>query len=200
MDTKYKIAAAVLIGGHSRRMGSPKEDMTIPGDGRTFLDRICDEVDSCFGKCLCGRYLSARKGQKREREGYTVVWDEYDDIGPLGGLISVLKRARIDGCDAVLLLACDMTEYTGTEMASICNMYNNQDILFARTDKTHLQPLASIYGINVLDIAIQQAESGDNRLRMLAGHALSVGYYDSCHPGEYANINTPNDHIRYKSR
>ena len=190
MAPEYKIAAAVLIGGRSTRMGSPKEDVIIPGDGRTFLDRICDEVDSCFGEYLCKRYLSVRKGQKKTREGYTLVEDEYDDIGPMGGLISVLKTAAGDGCDAVLLLACDMICYTRSEIVNICNRYTGQDILFARTDKTDIQPLASIYGVDLTDRAIMQAGSGDHRLRKLADVTENVGFYDSGSSDAYRNVNT----------
>ena len=189
MAPEYKIAAAVLIGGRSRRMGSPKEDVVIPGDGRTFLDRICDEVDACFGEYLCERYLSVRKGQKRIREGYTLVEDEYDDIGPLGGLASVLERASDDGCHAVLLLACDMICYTRNEIANICNRYTGQDILFARTDKSVIQPLASIYSVGMTGRVITQVGSGDYRLRKLADGMENISFYDPLSSDIYRNVN-----------
>lgn len=190
MNADYKIAAAVMIGGRSSRMGRPKEDIVIPGDGRTFLDRICDEVDKCFGECLCGRYLSVRKGQKKLREGYTIVEDSYEETGPLGGLVSVLEQAALDGYDAVLLLACDMIFYTESEIINICDRYNGQDILFARTDGRYIQPLASIYGVNMLESAISLAGSGDFRLRKLADHSENAAYYDSENLKAYSNLNT----------
>ena len=188
---KYRIAAAVLIGGLSSRMGRPKEDIVIPGDGRTFLEKICDEVDTAFGECLCERYLSVRKGQSRERDGYQTVEDEYSGIGPLGGLISVLRKARRDKCDAVLLLACDMPGYKAREIINLCGRYDAQDILFARTGGCELQPLASIYSTGILEAAIQQAESGNYRLRLLSEKASRVEYYDTKDPDAYANVNIP---------
>ena len=193
MAHKYRIAAAVLIGGRSSRMGSPKQDIVIQNDGRTFLEKICDEVDDNFGECLCERYLSVRKGQQVLREGYIVVEDEYDDIGPLGGLISVLLRAASDGCDAVLLLACDMICYTAREISNICNMYEGYDILFARTEGKDIQPLASIYSVGISKEAVKQAESGDNRLRKLAEKTGNIAYYDTDIPKAYKNINSPFD-------
>ncbi len=193
VDKKYRIAAAILIGGRSSRMGSPKEDLIIKGDGRTFLDRMCDEVDNCFGKCLCGRYLSVRKGQFGKRNGYMSVEDKYDDIGPMGGLVSVLSKAASDGCDAVLLLACDMINYTDREIMRICAGYEGQDILFARTDGRDIQPLASIYSTGMKEAAAKMAGAGDHRMRNLMAAAESVGYYDAKDAGAYTNVNTPED-------
>ena len=191
MKSDHRIAAAVLIGGKSSRMGRPKEDIVIPKDGRTFLDRICDEVDVCFGTCLCKRYLSVRKGQTRAKDGFIVVEDEYDGIGPLGALVSVLNRAAEDKCDAVLLLACDMICYPASEIIKICGEYKGQDILFARTDKENLEPLASIYGVNLTETARMMAESGEFKLRALTQYSDNISYYDSDDPGAYKNVNKP---------
>ena len=193
----HRIAAAILIGGRSSRMGHPKEDIVIPEDGRTFLDRICDEIDKCYGECLQGRYLSVRKGQKKSRDGYSAAEDKYDDIGPLGGLISVLMKAREDGYDAVLLLACDMIYYGSSEIKIICQNYEGQDIIFARTEGRYIQPLASIYSVNILPVAEDLVKKGNYRLRDLAEGTDSVGYFDSECSEAYINVNTVSDQSLY---
>ena len=255
-NTKYDIAAsataatdiavAILFGGKSGRMGSPKENVVIPGDGRTFLERMCDEANIAL-PALNRRtvirsddtgttpdnttkqrlYLSIRAGQEINipgadearqdtggmfRDGFTIVTDRYAGIGPLGGIASVLERARADGYDAVLMLACDMYRYDHTEMQAICGQYRGEDILFARTagaepfvsasgsgtfpgadgsGKYDLQPLASIYSVSVLDAVKAQIASGDYRIRDLAEHVSNVGYYDTRHPEFYENRNVP---------
>ncbi|MBR1507520.1 MAG: molybdenum cofactor guanylyltransferase [Eubacterium sp.] len=191
-NSKYRIAAAVLAGGRSKRMGSPKESMIITGDGRTFLDKICDEVDECFGKCIDLRILSLREGQTVFRDGYMPVYDRYDDIGPLGGLISILEKAVSEGIDACLIIACDMINYTAEEIRRICEEYKGEDILFARTDyDKRIQPLASIYSVKMLQYAVKMAEEGDYRMRKLADMTENVGYYNSRNTELYANINYP---------
>ena len=187
------IAAAVLIGGHSRRMGRPKENIVIEGDGRTFMDKICDEVDKCFGTCIKGRYISVRKGQQAYRNGFTVVEDIYDDIGPAGGLISVLKRAISDGYNAVLLLACDMIKYNSTEIERICAAYPGEGIMYARSCKEHIQPLASIYGIDAFCGIINCLEKENYRLRDVGAGCCRVEYYDTKDPAAYVNINRERD-------
>ena len=188
---EHKIAAAVLVGGRSTRMGRPKENMIIEGDGRTFLEKICDEIDACFPDCICARYLSVRKGQEIYRKGYVRVEDEYDDIGPLGGIISVLKRAKEDGADAVLFLACDMPGYDRNEICTICGTYKGEDILWARTDGKDIQPLASIYSTGILKAAMSMAGRGDHRLRDIGRYADRVAFYDSDKTHKYVNVNSP---------
>ena len=189
--SEYRIAAAVLAGGRSTRMGSPKENMIIEGDGRTFLNKICDEADACSGDCIAERYLSIRRGQDLSREGYKAVEDTYDDIGPLGGLTAVLEAAAADGMDAVLILACDMIRYTENEIRRICDSYKGEDILWARTDGRDIQPLASIYSVKILDECLSQAGDGVYRLRDLDKRCKRTGFYDSADSPAYENRNDP---------
>ncbi|HCM91065.1 MAG TPA: hypothetical protein DIS78_00650 [Lachnospiraceae bacterium] len=190
---KYRIGTAVLVGGRSTRMGQPKENVIIKGDGRTFLEKICDEVDDCYGSCIVSRYLSIRRGQAAGRTGYTNVEDEYDDIGPLGGFVSVLKRAKTDKLDAVLFIACDIIGYNKDEIGSICGVYAGEDILWARTEGKDIQPLASIYSVRALTALEKMAEAGIYRIRDAKEYADRVGFYDSNNPSAYMNLNSPSD-------
>ncbi|MCR5000510.1 MAG: molybdenum cofactor guanylyltransferase [Lachnospiraceae bacterium] len=189
----YKIAAAVLIGGRSERMGSPKEDIVIPGESRTFLEHICDEVDACYDEVIFRRYLSVRKDQERYRNGWISITDEYDDIGPMGGLIAALKKAGDDGADALLLLACDMIKYNREEIRHVCSSYRGQDLFFVRTKDARIQPLAGIYETGILDYVRGLASNGEYRLRKLTECNLDTGYCDALSEASYANINTPQD-------
>ncbi len=186
-----RIAAAVLTGGYSKRMGSPKEDIVIPGDGRTFLDRICDEADKGYPEIISGRYLSVRKGQKTGREGYLRTEDLYDGIGPMGGIISVLTRAKKEGFDAVLFLACDLIDYRFEEMKKICECYRGEDVLFARTDGRDLQPLASIYSISAIPAFYALIEKKNYRIRDVKEILRVTGFYDSEVSQCYVNQNIP---------
>ena len=189
-ENKTNIAACVLVGGQSKRMGRPKHSVVIPGDGRTFLDRICDEIDHVYPSVISGRYISLRADQNIERDGYKCVCDRYEAIGPLGGIASVLADAKRDGFDAILILACDLTAYDCREIINICDRYDGDDILFARTDEKDIQPLASIYGITVLDAIQTQIDNRDYRIRDLEKLVKKTEYFDSAHPERYFNQNT----------
>ena len=110
-----RMAVAVLVGGRSIRMGLPKESVVIPDDGRTFLERICDEVDIISERLFVARYLSVRDGQCIERDGYINVPDRYAGIGPIGGIYSSLEKAAGPRLERTLerlagAVMCDMDE------------------------------------------------------------------------------------------
>ncbi|MCR5476769.1 MAG: molybdenum cofactor guanylyltransferase [Lachnospiraceae bacterium] len=186
----FRIAVAVLAGGHSTRMGSPKETKILEGDGRTFLEKICDEVDAARPGVIPGKYLSLREEQEIRRKGYRKVADRYGDIGPLGGIASVLEQAGEDGFHAVLVLACDLIRYDTAELEEICGRYRGEDLLFAEGGGS-LQPLASIYGVSLLPAARELIRRGQYRIRLLGEEPARVSVYVSGRPEVYENRNTP---------
>ena len=189
---KYKIAVAIFAGGRSVRMGKPKESLTT-GDGRTFLERICDEAEACTQTCICGKYLSVRRGQEADIDGFTTVEDDYDDIGPLGGLIPGLRRVKEDGMDAVLAVAVDMVKYDRYEIEGICSAYSGEDILLPRTSDGRAHPLAGIYSVKIIKRALMNAKEGKYRMTDLQGEDVRTGYYDTPSDAAYININRPQD-------
>ncbi len=102
------VAGCVLAGGRSSRMGRDKATIRLPGpEGEsTLLERTLALLDG-----LCGAvYVSVRQGSPAcacAAEA-RLVFDEGPEIGPLGGILSVLGRAARDGFEAVLFLACDL--------------------------------------------------------------------------------------------
>ena len=209
-----QFAICVMVGGQSKRMGRPKENVIIEGDGRTFLNKICDEIDAACCEMVSDdvsddvsedvvdstsemtrgpimkKYISVRAGQKIKRSGYIPVEDVFDNIGPIGGIASVLRKAQEDGVDAVLFLACDMIRYESAEIQRIFEVYKGEDVLFARTESRGLQPLASIYSVKVLEAVEKQIEEGDYRLREITGSSANIGYYDAVNEEFYANVNS----------
>ena len=183
------IAVAVMVGGQSKRMGRPKESVIIPGDGRTFLEKICDEIDAA-GDIFVEKYISVRKGQEISHSGYKPVEDVYDGIGPMGGIASVLTRAKKDDVSAVLFLACDMIKYDSDEIGRIVSSYKGEDVLFARTKERGMQPLASIYSVYSLDAITAQIAEGDYRLRHIAERLDDIVYYDALNEELYENVNS----------
>ena len=190
---KYKIAVAVFAGGRSVRMGIPKESIVIEGDGRTFLERICDEANACEQTLISGKYLSVRRGQRTDTDGFTAVEDEYDDIGPLGGLVTVLGRAKEDGMDAVLIVAVDMVKYDRHEIEEICRAYAGEDILIPRTADGRVHPLAGIYSVRLLESARRLADEGNYRMSALQTDDIHIKYYDTASDDAYLNVNRPED-------
>ncbi len=94
-------AIGILIGGHSRRMGTPKA--LIPIDGSTLLERTVATASSITDDILL-------LGQPpfdlpTSVNLLTIVPDHHPHTGPIGGLESLLISRPNAHC---ILLACDM--------------------------------------------------------------------------------------------
>jgi molybdopterin-guanine dinucleotide biosynthesis protein A len=194
--SKFKIAAAVMVGGKSSRMGQPKENIIIPSMGITFLDKICGEIALCMDSKISGCYLSVRRGQSIERSGYVCVQDTVDEIGPMGGIYSVLLRAGKDGYDAVWFVACDMIRMEAEEIRNVCERYGGEDVLFARTGQSFIQPFGSIYKTDVAEVLKKKIDEKNYRIRSLMDEDILIGYFDSMNLEMYDNINEKSDLIK----
>lgn len=183
---EYRIAVAVLAGGESSRMGKPKAEL-VRSDGTTFLEHICDEMSDFEFK-----YLSVNKNQSYCHDGFETVVDEYDSIGPMGGIVSVLNRAKESSVAAVLFVGCDMPFYTFNTAQEILNEYRGEDVIVPVANNKR-EPLASLYSTRILDLFIAHILKGEYKL---TGVILRSRYreFDTCSPDAYFNINTPKEY------
>jgi len=101
-NSKHSVAAVILAGGKSSRMGEDKA--LIPWDGTPLLQKVCKVADECCQQVYIltpwpDRYLSIVKPE------YKFLQDSNPDQGPLVGLAEGLAQISADW---VLLLACDL--------------------------------------------------------------------------------------------
>lgn len=96
-----RVVAGLFVGGASRRMsGRPKGLIRAPG-GRTIIERMLDLLSACRIDDVvlvgaAGEYVVL---------GLPAIDDAPSGIGPLGGLVSLLRLATHG---YALALACDM--------------------------------------------------------------------------------------------
>ena len=88
------IGALILMGGKNSRMGGNIKGL-LQIEDVTFLERIISVL-----KDFDNIYLSVNKAfsseeiKRYEEKGLTVIVDLYDDIGPMGGIYSSLKKCN----------------------------------------------------------------------------------------------------------
>jgi len=102
---------AILIGGQSRRMGTPKHTLQLP-DGRTMLDVMLE-----FATATASNVVIVGG----DAEGFQCIHDTRDKQGPVAGIESLLK-SRID--QKYLVVGCDMPQITVeivTPLLSCCD-------------------------------------------------------------------------------
>lgn len=149
-----EFAAALLAGGHSRRMGTDKA--FLPWQGRPLWEHQLDKLRSLAPTRLL---LSCRAGQPFVLPAeVTPVRDAWPECGPLGGVASCMRA-----CDAPLLLVLGIdlpllpAEFLRdllTEVTASCGVVVRVQQFF--------EPLAAIY---------------PRALRSLAGEHLAAGRF-----------------------
>jgi len=98
------LAATVLTGGHSSRMGFPKQNLKI--EGQTWLENVLNVLDE-INIPQETTYISGC-GYRKNRN---VVEDIKPHLGPLGGIYSVMRTIYLDNTKAIkrlLVLPVDM--------------------------------------------------------------------------------------------
>lgn len=192
-DKIKRLAAAVLLGGKSSRMGRDKAELRIhfeAGDF-TFVQKLASELSDFEEK-----YLSENSSQNCTLDGFTVVRDAVANIGPLGGIYSVLSVSK---SEFVLFTACDMPMLTKAAIMHLVDSWKGEDMCIAVTgDGRH--PLVGIYGKACLgcieELVEQQTYKPAALLNMVNSKTVDMSEYAEC----FLNINTAEDYLNLASQ
>ncbi|MEO2186651.1 MAG: NTP transferase domain-containing protein, partial [bacterium] len=91
-----KARAFILIGGQSKRVGSPKWEATI--NGRSILDRIWGACNGFENRYVIGK-------EKPDSISYPFIKDELDIQAPINGLYTALNYSNSDWN---FIISCDL--------------------------------------------------------------------------------------------
>jgi len=194
--------AALLIGGASRRFGSPKALAQLRGRA-LFQHVLAAARDAGLAPVLVGKAPPGFPAIDVPR-----VADDPRFAGPAAGLVAALERARGLGAPGVILLACDQPRVTPailTHLVERSLSHPGQAAWFEIGGGIEPQP--AYYPVRILDSAAAPEGAGDalpgasrpapalNRwLRSAAGPESGLGLM----PGDprarvLHNVNTPWD-------
>jgi molybdopterin-guanine dinucleotide biosynthesis protein A len=188
------MAAAVIAGGRSTRMGRDKARLPVPGHA-SLLARQLAVLDEALR--AGERLVSCRPEQWLEIAGdVRAVFDD-GAAGPLGGIVEVLRALR---GDAVFLLGVDlgcMSAATIRLIAAQADVANGVGVVPMVNDRA--EPLAAVLPRGLLALAERQLAAGrDLSLRTLAREGVAAGLLRCWQVPEgevaqYANWNRPED-------
>ncbi len=136
------LAALVLAGGRSRRMGRDKAGLVYAG--QTQLERTIP----LLGRQCASVFVSLREDQAvpedAERQGARVVRDQFGDIGPIGGILSAIESVR---GESWLVVAVDLPFLEASTLEFlIANRDPSKPFTAYRNPKDGLpEPLCAIY-------------------------------------------------------
>lgn len=127
------------------------------------------------------------------RPEVTVIPDQFDHSGPLGGLVTALRFHQSHR--AVVLLPCDMPFLTTELVTSLTTSHleSDHDATVVSDGYGRLQPLVGVYSVAVLPVAEEMIASGTLRFGSLL-ERLRVGPLPAGGNGSILlNLNRPAD-------
>lgn len=184
---KIPMAAAVLAGGGSRRMGVPKA--SLPYGTTTLLAHQTERLSRMFEEVL----VVAKEAPGFDAGPSRLVLDRTSDEAPIHGLVRALEEVS----DRLFVLAVDLPVMTDEVIRIIAerSLATEAPATLPRA-QGRLQPLAAVWRRRVLPAALRRIARGELSFYGLAqevgAEILSEETWRAADPSGncFANINT----------
>ncbi|EOR95964.1 molybdenum cofactor biosynthesis protein C [Arcticibacter svalbardensis MN12-7] len=172
-----EILGVVLCGGESKRMGSDKGLLTLPGTTQTWAQQVAEILFNCNLPLVISINKTQHSSYSPIFPSEHLILDQINVRGPLNGLLSVHQAHP--GKD-LLLIACDMIQMDQETLNQLIAIYQENpefDYYVYEQDK-FLEPLCAIYTFKALDAIMKRLDT--NELTSFALHkVISSSNYKS---------------------
>lgn len=138
---KNEITGIILAGGKSSRLGEEKGLASF--NGKPLVSYAIDVLEPIVGKLLISANTQL---EEYEKFGYETVQDEVSGIGPMGGILTGLKKSE---SRFNLILSCDTPFVTTALYEYLLKSAEYYQIVVPKHND-FIEPLCSIYATNVL--------------------------------------------------
>ncbi len=182
------LTGVVLAGGKSTRMGKNKSFLSYRG--KNLIDVPIETLTGIFSDVV----LSVNNPE--DYSGYSLpkVVDQYSEIGPMGGITSVLKSGR----QRIFCVACDMPFLNQALIEYLCSFIDYDAVI--PIWEGHAEVMHSVYSDSLVP-AFENAISSHRYKITDALKASNVRYIyaDEIRPldpsgDSFRNVNTPMDY------
>jgi molybdopterin-guanine dinucleotide biosynthesis protein A len=141
------LIAGIFVGGASSRMGTPKGLLAPPdGSAATLVERLGRVIRAAGIE----RIFLVGQQAGYENLGFDVLSDSLALSGPLGGIVALLERAREEGVQDALVLACDLPYVEAPLVRRLVEEEPTARALCPHVDDRY-QPLFARYSVELLD-------------------------------------------------
>ena len=181
------LAAAILAGGHARRLGGVNKGTLTVGTA-AIIDRQLDALRALAAEV----FVVGRDDPAWTARGLRVVGDEIPDGGPLGGIYTAIRHSP---CDRTLVVACDLPFLSAAFLQRLVDVAD-ADLVIPRSERGY-EPLCAIYSrrceVDIHDRLVRGEYEAWRRPQGIRVAEVSVGDDLSV-----VNVNTPHDYERAK--
>ncbi len=180
-------SAFILIGGQSKRFGSPKWKTEI-GEKRIIdiLWAVCSLFDTTM---IIGK-------QPEAEITYPQIQDELDIRAPINGLFTALHHTKSDW---VFLLSCDLPLITQFVIMDLWNKKRDGVNIVLPLVEGIPQYTCGFYKKEILGICEREIDGGDFSLKNIVEKTDTHLIDLSMHSKYFLNMNTPTDLLKTKN-
>jgi molybdopterin-guanine dinucleotide biosynthesis protein A len=186
-DDLLQTTALIMAGGMSSRMGHDKALITL--DGETLIERAARRASKVFAKVIVSG------PDEHEVPGFTLIKDEFINMGPMAGLLAGLSASETDW---IFALPCDSPFVPQAFLRGMNTLAKDCDVVVPRPGEFY-EPLHALYSKKTAPVMRELLEKGRRRIIELYGlvktNEVSPRIYSAWDPAEMAffNINLPED-------
>ncbi len=178
---------ALLAGGGSSRMGTPKSMLKYKGV--PLLVYIYRRLSPLFKEVVVSVSSSERIPEELARA--KVVADEFAGRGPIAGIAASLRAASYE---SVFVTACDIPTIHEELVLDMLDTARGCDVVVPKTRDGLLEPLHAVYNRGLLPKVTRLIENGEKRIRMVYASANTC-YKVLNVDQDLTNINTPEEYL-----
>lgn len=181
-----ELTAIILAGGKSTRMGTDKALIKI-GD-KSLLETA---INIC--KPVCNSIVISSNNQEHGKCGYPVIADEIRDCGPIGGILSCLRKSETDWN---FVISVDTPFVTSDFILFLTTQTENYDAVVP-VHFSNKEPLIALYNKNCLPVIEKQISTHQFKIHHLINlintNFLNVGKWVENNAHFFSNLNRPED-------
>lgn len=187
------VAAGILCGGQSRRMGRSKASL-LSSTQRTLFDLAMDRVQGEFESVVLLLADPKQASQLQLDPDWNLAFDTQLSRGPVAGIAAGLQWASERELQGLLVAPIDMPELTLSDQMHLLPTNANEQRIRIAIDavSNQLQPLVGYYPISFADVTKRHAASKQrSMMRLLESVGHDVVEFP---PERLLNLNTPDDY------
>lgn len=154
--------AIILCGGRSRRMNF-QDKMNLKIGEQRFLDIIKEKL-TIFPEVVISASKEQVEGNVDLKYEKNVVSDLFYDIGPFGGIYSVMQAMESSDTEYYFVVSCDMPFIEPSIIEKLYSYLQKGDDAVISVTDGKIQPLFSIYSSRIKDAILHQIEIQEYRI------------------------------------
>jgi len=190
-------SAIILAGGKGKRMGY-REKALMAINGKPLISYVIESLEKVVDNIIISvRDKAQGKLLDSVLPGYTYAFDEYENTGPLAGILSGLTVCTDDFC---FIAACDMPFINENVIKLLFTSGEDHDAAIPRWEDGFLEPLHAVYKCKPMIFETKKAIKNGEKIVLAPIQKLRVNYVEmedirkiDMNLRTFININTPEE-------